>query len=119
MNLIARERGAGVGECPSQQRLLTNISQSILSFRKKSLPVFGDSMDVELNRRSFLAGMAGAFPNTSIGHDAHQATASMRPRGRSGDIDSNPILTSVLSAQALPAQSPRIPCPTGYKNGHS
>ncbi len=76
-------------------------------------------MDVELNRRSFLAGMAGAFPNTSIGHDAHQATASMRPRGRSGDIDSNPILTSVLSAQALPAQSPRIPCPTGYKNGHS
>ena len=109
MNLIARERGAGVVECPSQQRLLTNISQSILSFRKKSLPVFGDSMDVELNRRSFLAGMAGAFPNTSIGHDAHQATASMRPRGRSGDIDSNPIFDVCIIGSGFAGAIPANP----------
>ena len=52
-------------------------------------------MDVKLNRRSFLAGMAGmlagAFPHTSIGHDADQTPASVRPSGRFGDIDSNTI----------------------------
>lgn len=49
-------------------------------------------MDVKLNRRSFLAGMAGmlagAFPHNSIGQDADQTTASVRPTGRFGDIDS-------------------------------
>jgi choline dehydrogenase-like flavoprotein len=52
-------------------------------------------MDVELNRRSFLAGMAGmvaeAFPHTSNGRSADQTTASISPTGRFGDIDSNTI----------------------------
>ena len=52
-------------------------------------------MDVKLNRRSFLAGMAGmlagAFPHNSIGQDADQTTASVRPTGRFGDIDSKTI----------------------------
>ena len=47
-------------------------------------------MDVKLNRRSFLAGMAGmaagAFPQTSNG-----LTASMHPTGRFSDIDPNTI----------------------------
>ena len=52
-------------------------------------------MDVKLNRRSFLAGMAGmaagAFPHTSNGRSADQTTSSISPTGRFGDIDSNTI----------------------------
>ena len=63
-------------------------------------------MDVELNRRSFLAGMSGAFPHTSIGHDAHQATASMRLTGRSGDIDSNTIFDVCIIGSGFCRRNP-------------
>ena len=67
-------------------------------------------MDIERNRRSFLAGMvARAFPHTSIGHDAHQATASMRPTGRSGDIDSNTIFAVCIIGSGFAGAIPENP----------
>jgi hypothetical protein len=63
--------------------------------------------------------VAGAFPHTSIGHDAHLATASRRPTGRSGDIDSNTILDVCIFGSGFAGAIWRIPGPTGYKNGHS
>ena len=70
-------------------------------------------MDVKLNRRSFLAGMAGmlagAFPRTSIGQDADQTTASVRPTGRFGDIDSNTFFDVCIIGSGFAGAIPANP----------
>jgi len=52
-------------------------------------------MDVKLNRRSFIGGLAGmiagAFPFTSYGQGTDQEVKAMRPPGRFGDINPNTI----------------------------